>query len=85
MVAAAHAPHAAPPVAPAAPKGAGLSVVQQLTIKQKVDRIKDQLGLEAALPISTAVAAALESLSMSRSGNLATQIDALNSQLGLEE
>jgi len=80
-VAAAHAPPAAPP---ASPPGAGSSV-KQLTVKQKVERIKEQLGLEAALPISTAVAAALESLGMSRGGSLATQIDALNSQLGLEE
>ena len=59
--------------------------MKQLTVKQKVERIKEQLGLEAAMPISTAVAAALESLGMSKTGSLATQIDALNSQLGLEE
>ena len=63
---------------------AGQSPPAELTVKQKVDRIKEQLGLEAALPISTAVAAALESLGMPRSGTLATQIDALNSQLGLD-
>ena len=78
-VAAAHAPPAAPP---AAPTGAG-PPVKQLTVKQKVERIKDQLGLEATLPITTAVAAALESLGMSQSGNLTTQIDAINSLLGL--
>jgi len=49
-----------------------------------VERIKEELGLEAALPISAAVDAALESLGMARSGTLATQIDALNSQLGLD-
>ena len=54
-----------------------------LTVTQKVERIKEQLGLEAALPISTAVAAALESLGMPRGGTLVTQIDAINSQLGL--
>ena len=58
--------------------------MKQLTVKQKVERIKDQLGLEATLPITTAVAAALESLNMSQSGSLATQIDAINSELGLE-
>ena len=79
-VAAAHAPPAAPP---AAPTGAG-APVKQLTVKQKVERIKDQLGLEATLPVSTAVAAALESLGMSQSGSLATKIDAINSELGLE-
>ena len=46
---------------------------------------KEQLGLEEQLPVGTAVAAALESLGMPRSGSLAMQIDALNSQLGLEE
>ena len=80
-VAAAHGPHPAPPAAPAGVD----SSVKQLTVKQKVERIKEQLGLEAAMPISTAVAAALESLGMSKTGSLATQIDALNSQLGLEE
>ena len=80
IAAAAHAPPAAPP---AAPTGAG-PPVKQLTVKQKVERIKDQLGLEATLPITTAVAAALESLGMSQSGNLTTQIDAINSLLGLE-
>ena len=63
---------------------AGQNTSAELTVKQKVERIKEQLGLEAALPISTAVAAALESLGMPRSGTLATQIDALNSQLGLD-
>ena len=64
---------------------AGQNPPAELTVKQKVERIKEQLGLEAAMPISTAVAAALESLGMSKTGSLATQIDALNSQLGLEE
>ena len=77
MVAAAPSPPAAPPAAAGSP-------MKQLTVKQKVERIKEQLGLEAALPIGTAVAAALESLSMPQSGNLAAQIDALSSQLGLE-
>ena len=80
IAAAAHAPPAAPP---AAHTGAG-PPVKQLTVKQKVERIKDQLGLEATLLVSTAVAAALESLNMSQSGSLATQIDAINSELGLE-
>ena len=50
-----------------------------------MERIKEELGLEAALPISAAVATALESLGMARSGSLAAQIDALSSQLGLEQ
>ena len=69
--------------------GQSLAVVKPpvtgLTVKQKVERIKEQLGLEEQLSVGTAVAAALESLGMPQSGCLATQIDAINAQLGLDK
>jgi len=55
------------------------------TAKQTVDLIKKELDLNATMPINASVATALESLGIGSRGNLAKNIEAISSELGLEQ
>ena len=55
------------------------------TAKQTVDLIKKELDLNATMPINASVATALESLGIRSRGNLAKNIEAISSELGLEQ
>jgi len=60
------------------------TVEKRLSMAQKVSRIKEELSLEAGLPIAKAVAEANEAMGIEPCGSMAAQVDLLLNELGVE-